>query len=192
MPSSIVYLHGFLSSPLSFKAQQVKLWLEEHHPDIQYFCPMLPPYPEQAYRIIEQQLEALDGPIYLMGSSLGGFWATVFAERFKLPAVLINPAVELTKLITRFENQTLKNYHTDDTYWLTPEHSQQLLAHQTQSMTPAHYWLLLQTGDETLDYQLAKNHYVGAKQTIEEGGDHSFQGFERFLPEVIEFFEAAP
>ncbi len=187
---TLIYLHGFLSSPQSFKAKEVGDWLLHHRPDMPYHCPMLPPYPDQAFAQITQLIESLDDPVYLIGSSLGGFWATVMAERYQLPALLVNPAVDVAGLIPRFENQKLKNYHTEDTYWLTAEHSQQLLSYCPTKINPSHYWVLLQTGDETLDYRLASTYYQGARITIEEGGDHSFQGFRRFLPEAIAWFES--
>lgn len=92
--AALVYIHGFLSSPLSFKAQQTAQWLAQQHPEISFHCPQLPPYPAQTQLLLEALVESLlHEPVYLMGSSLGGFWATWLAEKYNLRAVLINPAV---------------------------------------------------------------------------------------------------
>ena len=133
---------------------------------------------------------ALPDTLFLMGSSLGGFWATWLAEQYDLKAVLINPAVELSVFKSEYINTELKNYHTEDTYYLTDEH----VEHFRQVDTPAisftnNYWLMVQTGDETLDYRLAVRKYQGCKQLVEQGGDHSFQNFDRHIPSAIEFLE---
>ncbi|WP_347330622.1 YqiA/YcfP family alpha/beta fold hydrolase [Marinimicrobium locisalis] len=185
----LLYLHGFLSSPASFKARQVSAWVARHRPDIDFQCPHLSPYPSETAR----QLEALvptEAPLYLMGSSLGGFWATWLAERYRAPAVLINPAVAPWQFMPNYVEVDLKGYHTDDTYRLSAHHVDEFRAYEVASPTrPQALWLLAQTGDETLDYRQAVAKYKGAKQTVEPGGDHGFQGFERYIPEAIAFLE---
>lgn len=192
MPA-LIYIHGFLSSPLSFKAQQVKTWLAEQRPDIQYHCPFLPPYPGEARALLEQLVESLKPePVYLMGSSLGGYWSTYLAEKYDLRAVLINPAVRPSMLMPEYVGVELQNYHTEDRYTLTPEHIDQLRAVDTPNVERKdNYWLMVQTGDETLDYRLAVDKYQGCRQLVEEGGDHGFQEFDRWIPEVIGFLECA-
>jgi uncharacterized protein len=92
--AALLYLHGFLSSPSSFKAQQAQVWLAAKHPEIDYHCPQLSPYPAETQQLLEQLVQSLlPQPVYLMGSSLGGFWATGLAEKYNLRALLINPAV---------------------------------------------------------------------------------------------------
>lgn len=129
--------------------------------------------------------------IYLVGSSMGGFWATYLAERYRIPAVLINPAVDAVNLLPTYIDQPLSNYHTPDTYYLRADDLAALSRYDTPTIqhTPA-YWLLAQEGDETLDYRLAVTKYQQCRQTIEPGGDHSFQGFERFHASIVEFCEA--
>jgi hypothetical protein len=188
----LLYIHGFLSSPQSFKAQQIHAWLAKKHPDIDYHCPLLTPYPDQCAAVLEQIInnarQAKD-PIYLMGSSMGGFWATYLAERYHLPAVLINPAVDVRVRMPLYQGQTLSNYYTDDVYCLTKDDLNAYSRYDTPVIQRhKNYWLLVQTGDETLDYRLAINKYPHSRQTVESGGDHSFQGFERFHTESITFF----
>lgn len=188
--AALLYIHGFLSSPQSFKARQTRLWLAEHCPDLDFYCPQLPPYPAQTQAILEALVEGLlPQPLYLMGSSLGGFWATWLAEKYNLRAVLINPAVRPQDFMPAYLEVDLKSYHTDDSYRLHTMHIDEIIAVDTPVTRTANYWLLAQTGDETLDYRQAVQKYAGCKQTIEEGGDHAFQGFERYLHDCIEFFQ---
>jgi len=193
--SSLIYIHGFLSSPRSHKALQMQQWLAEHYPEIHYFCPFLSAYPDTAQAQLEELVEQklADGPVYLVGSSMGGFWSTYLAEKYGLRAVLINPAVEPSALLPQYLGKTLNNYHTDDSYVLGPEHIealQQATATMATLHKPENYWLLVQTGDETLDYRLAVEKYQACKQTLEVGGDHSFQNFERHIAAAIEFLQA--
>jgi uncharacterized protein len=189
--AALLYIHGFLSSPQSFKARQMQAWLAENHPEIAYHCPQLTPYPEQTRRELEQLVESLlPQPVYLVGSSLGGFWSTWLAEKYNLRALLINPAVCPGDFMPRFIGQTLKAYHTDDLYQLTAEHIDEITAVDIPVTRSQNYWLLLQTGDEILNYRDAEKKYAGCKQTIEEGGDHAFQGFERYLAPGLEFLAA--
>lgn len=188
--AALLYVHGFLSSPLSFKAQQAAQWLAVNHPDIQFYCPQLTPYPADAQRALESLVERLlPEPVYLMGSSLGGFWATWLAEKYNLRAVLINPAVRPQDFMPTYLEVDLKSYHTDDSYRLSAHHIDEIVSVDVPVARPQNYWLLVQTGDETLDYRQAVQKYQSCKQTIEEGGDHSFQGFERFLADCITFFK---
>lgn len=192
MPT-LLYIHGFLSSPYSFKAQSMQQWLQQYRPDIEYVCPLLTPYPNHCAtvleNIVEQSLEKKKN-IYLMGSSMGGFWATYLAERYDLPAVLINPAVDAVNLLPVYIDQPLQNYHTDDVYCLKSDDLTALSRYDTAVIhRHRNYWLFAQKGDETLDYRLAESKYQHCSQTIEPDGDHSFQNFDRFHSDIIRFFE---
>lgn len=190
--AALLYIHGFLSSPLSFKAQQTQAWLAANHPEIDYHCPQLSPYPNETQKGLEELVESLlPQPVYLMGSSLGGFWATWLAEKYNLSALLVNPAVNPQSFMPKYLGMELKSYHTDDTYLLQPHHIDEIIQVDIQPKRLANYWLLVQTGDETLDYRNAVEKYTGCKQTIEEGGDHAFQGFERYLESGLAFLSAA-
>lgn len=188
--AALLYIHGFLSSPLSFKAQQTAHWLAGHYPEMEFLCPPLTPYPADVQKLLESAIESrLPDPVYLMGSSLGGFWATWLAEKYHLRAVLINPAVRPQDFMPAYLEVDLKSYHTDDIYRLSAHHIDEIIAVDVPVTQPNNYWLLVQTGDETLDYRQAVQKYHACKQTIEEGGDHAFQGFERYLDDCITFFK---
>lgn len=189
MPT-LLYIHGFLSSPCSFKAEQLKKYCQQYSGDVDYICPQLPPYPDQCAQQLEAIIKVASKPIYLVGSSMGGFWATWLAERYACKAVLVNPAVDVTELMPKYVNLELKNYHNEETYSLTQEHLEQLKKYVIKHIeNKSKYWLMVQTDDETLDYRLAVEKYAGCRQTIEAGGDHGFQGFERFFKDIFSFFE---
>jgi uncharacterized protein len=189
--SSLVYLHGFLSSPASTKALQTEAWFAHHHPEIVYYCPLLTPYPEQTRLQLERLVESLlPQPVFLMGSSLGGFWATWLAEKYDLRALLINPAVTPSEFMPEYLGVELKNYHTDHTYYLNTQHVEEIKCVEVAPVRKSNYWLLVQMGDEALDYRDAVKKYAGCKQTVEAGGDHSFQGFDRFFEEAMIFFNS--
>lgn len=187
----LLYIHGFLSSPLSLKAVQVQQWLIENRPEIEYHCPALTAYPQQTQNTLETLVEQLlPQRVGLMGSSLGGYWATWLVEKYGLRAVLINPAVKLDMLNPDYLNVELKNYHSDDSYYLTEENVGALFAADVPEIKlHDNYWLMVQTGDETLDYNLAVEKYAACRQLVEKGGDHSFQGFERWIAEAVDFLQ---
>ena len=187
MPS-LLYIHGFLSSPASHKAVQLRQWLASNRPEVAFICPALPPYPAQAARLLEQALANAPGPVGLIGSSLGGFWATWLAETRNLRALLINPSVDPMTMLPAYFERPVQSFHSDEVYTLTPQHLTELRRfHQPVISRPQNYWLLAQTGDETLDYRLAAAKYRDCRQTIEQGGDHGFQGFERFFAQGVAF-----
>lgn len=187
MPS-VLYIHGFLSSPQSAKAVETGQWLTLHRPEVNFLCPYLPPYPDQAAAILLKCIHDAPGPVGVMGSSLGGFWATWLVETLGLRALLINPSVDPMKLLPQFIGTPVENYHTGDRYDLTQQHLAELARyHQPVIKRRDNYWLLAQTGDETLDYRRAVEKYRGCRQTVEQGGDHSFQGFSRFIQQGVDF-----
>ncbi|MHB1402316.1 MAG: YqiA/YcfP family alpha/beta fold hydrolase [Thiobacillus sp.] len=184
----IVYLHGFNSSPASGKARQ----LGEHMARIgrlaDYYCPALPNSPREAVALVEAELERRrPESVTLVGSSLGGFYATDLAEKHGWKAVLVNPAVHAHKLLhAALGPQT--NWHTGESWVLTEAHLNELTALDVEAITrPERYLLLVQTGDEVLDYRDAVAYYAGATQIIEEGGDHGFAGFERHYQTILDF-----
>ncbi len=187
--SSLLYIHGFLSSPQSGKVQQLKQWLHDNRPDIGLHCPHLPPYPRRAQMQLEALVEFLrPEPVGLIGSSLGGFWATWLAEKYDLPAVLINPSVAPWEFMPDYLGREITGYHTDDRYCLEPHHIDEVHSAAVPELKhPEHYWLLVQTGDQTLDYRNAVEKYAGCKQTVEPGGSHAFDNFEARIPEIVGF-----
>jgi hypothetical protein len=183
----IVYLHGFNSSPQSHKAQVLGRYIEERGRAQDYACPALPPLAGEATR----EIEKLVSPgVCLVGSSLGGFYATYLAEKHDLRAVLINPAIEPHVGLRAYLGPQ-KNLHTGEPYVLTEAHLREWEKLYVPRITPRRYLLLVETGDEVLDYRQAVARYASAEQVVIEGGDHSLQSFPRHLPRILEFCRAA-
>jgi hypothetical protein len=182
----ILYIHGFNSSSLSGKAQETKRWLEAHGRAQEWVCPDLPHHPAQAISVLSQLIESSITPPKLVGSSLGGFYATHLVATFGLKAALINPAVHPSLLLRPLRGTRQKGWHNDVTYTFTQIHLDELTA--LDQLAPAHpenLLVMLETGDEVLDWQDAASYYRKAHQLVFQGGDH---GFTRF-PDVLELID---
>lgn len=185
----IVYLHGFNSSAQSHKAQLLGRFMREQGLASDYACPDLPPRAATAIREIEKL--KVSRKTCLVGSSLGGFYATYLVEKHDCRAVLINPAID-PHIGLRTYLGTQKNFHTGEPYELTEAYLQEWKAMYVPRITPPRYLLLVETGDEVLDYRRAVKRYAGADQVVIEGGDHSLQSFPQHLQRILEFSRAHP
>ncbi len=192
MPT-VLYCHGFLSSPQSTKAVQVQQWLAQHRPLWHYVCPELSAHPSDAKATLQQLMKEFvrrEEAVYCIGSSLGGYWATWLTEHYGIKSVLVNPAVAPHTRFQHFLGQTLKSYYSEQTYVLDHTDLQYLQACDCPVIRDSQcYCVLLQTGDETLDYRQAQVRYSGCKMLVEPGGSHSFDGFEDHLLGIIQFLE---
>ena len=152
-----------------------------------YCCPALPQLPMLAIAAIEACMAKYPSDsITLVGSSLGGFYATYLAERHKLRAVLINPAVYPHQGLRAFLG-VQRNLHTQEQYELTEEHLRQMERLYRSGIDAKRYLLLVETLDEVLDYREAVRKYAGARQIIIEGGDHSLKSFPEHIPLILDF-----
>jgi predicted esterase YcpF (UPF0227 family) len=187
----LLYLHGFNSSAASGKARVLADYMAAHARAHELLCPDLPDAPRDAIALCERLIAQSPMPPVLIGSSLGGFYATYLAERHGLRAVLVNPAIAAHEiLVTALGPQT--HYHSGRTWEFTAEHIAQLAAMNVPSITrPERYWLLVETGDEVLDWREAARYYVGARQTVLDGGDHGFSRFADYLDEIAMYDSAA-
>lgn len=191
MTSSILYIHGLNSSPTSTKASQL-LKVAEHCGIAQQLrVPALHHHPRQAMQQLQAAIAELGRPL-LVGSSLGGCYATFLAEQHRLDALLINPAVRPHRLFGgKEELQT--NYYTGETWLLTHDHVTALAELEVpEPQDAARYHVWLQTQDETLDYRQAETYYQGCTLDIQPGGDHSYQGFAQRIPEILTLAGFAP
>lgn len=184
---SVVYIHGFNSSPASLKAQQLRrAWLQLGLPVEQLQVPELHHHPERAIAQLQELIRQLRQPV-LIGSSLGGYYATYLAQQHHLKALLINPAVRPQHLFDGFLAEQ-ENLYTGERWLLTDEHLQALAALEVAPPNDAErFCVWLQTGDETLNYCLAEQYYEGCSVHIEQGGDHGFQRFAEHLPALFAF-----
>jgi uncharacterized protein len=180
----ILYLHGFTSGPESFKARALHAHLHRLGLADRFVCPRLPPAPAAAVALAESLIRP---GTTLVGSSLGGYYATWLAERHDLRAVLINPAVVAHLSLEQFVGPQ-KNLYTGEAFEFTRAHVDELRALQVPALSrPDRYWLLVEQGDEVLDYRQAVERYAGARQTVLPGGDHSFTRWNEYLDAIVEF-----
>jgi predicted esterase YcpF (UPF0227 family) len=189
---ALVYIHGFNSSPASLKARQTEQWLSSRSLDIPFFCPALKSEPDKAIAQLEALIMSLENPVGLIGSSMGGYYATWLSEKYDLKSVLINPAVKPYEFMVDYLGENA-NYHTGERYILEQRHVDIARTLDVERIKkPENLWVLLQTGDEVLDYRQAEKKYAHCALTIEQGGDHSFQHYEQHLPAIINFLKLLP
>ncbi|MDX1490892.1 MAG: YqiA/YcfP family alpha/beta fold hydrolase [Pseudohongiellaceae bacterium] len=183
----LLYLHGFNSSPLSYKARATfDYWLKAGAAN-EIAVPELPYSPAAAMEILRDIVERQSKPVVVIGSSLGGYYATYLAEQYRLRGVFVNPAVNP---VERWEDHLGEhiNYYSGRRHTITREHIAELAALDTPTLShPENYMLLAQTGDQTLDYRLAVDKYVNGTNIIQEGGNHAFEAYEEMLPQIYRF-----
>ena len=183
----IVYLHGFCSSPQSNKAQRLKAFMEARGLGHQFWCEQLPPSPRAAIALAGRQIAASATPVTVVGSSLGGYYATHLAEKHGIKAVLVNPAVVAHLSLAEFVGPQT-NLYTGEVFEFRPEYIEELRAIEVPRLTrPQDFLLLLETGEEVLDYRQAVARYAGARQVVLQGGDHSFTRWDDYLGSLLEF-----
>jgi uncharacterized protein len=184
---AVVYLHGFNSAPQSRKAQTLKRYMEAQGLGHLFACPALPHRPAEAIALAERELTRhAAGTVTLVGSSLGGFYATYLAEQRGLRAVLINPAVRPQRDLESYLGPQ-RNLYTGEEYQLTVAYIDEWRQLEVSRVHADRYLLLVETGDEVLDYREAVRKYTGARQIVIEGGDHSLASFPQHLPLILEF-----
>lgn len=181
----IVYIHGFNSSAQSFKARLIGERMAALGRAAEFVCPDLDHRPARAMAQLEAVLAKFPDAV-LVGSSLGGFYATYLAETRGLRAALVNPAVHPYDLLRDIVGPQ-RNLYTGAAYLFTAQHLAELRALEVPQITPARYLLLVTTGDEVLDYRHATARYAGCEQIVIPGSDHGFSDFAGYLDPVLAF-----
>ncbi len=182
----ILYLHGFTSGPQSHKAQALGKRMHELGLGDKFLSPQLPAAPKDAIALAEELIRR-HGVTTVIGSSLGGYYATYLAENFDLKGVLVNPAVVAHLSLQKYIGPQRWLY-TGESFEFTLDHVEQLRAIEVPLLSkPERFWLLVEQGDETLDYRDAVRRYLGARQTVLAGGNHSFTRWNDVLDAIIDF-----
>ncbi len=190
----LLYLHGFRSSPQSKKARQFGDWLRAQRPDIHWWCPQLPPSPRESLAMLSEG--TADWPLArtaVIGSSLGGFYATVLAERWgaAVRAVVLNPAVHPARDLAQHLGQT-QAWHSDERFFFRPEFIAELQAMAPAAIThPQRYFAVIAKGDEVLDWREMSARYAGCSMRLIEGSDHALSDFDDHLAAAIAFIGLA-
>lgn len=191
-PKYLIYLHGFNSSPQSVKALQMNQFINDNCSDITIVTPTLDVTPriafEQILAIVDDiKSKHVDAVIGFVGSSMGGFFATLCGEKYSAKAVLVNPAVAPHRMIESLIGDYINPY-SGDAFSVTMKDGEELaLMNFDVLLAPSNYWILLQQGDEILDYRDALSVYQHSRITLEPLGDHGFVGFNRYLHVIVEF-----
>ena len=188
-PSHLLYLHGFRSSPKSFKAQRLAAWLAAHHPELHWWCPQLPPSPREALALV--LAGTADWPAHrsaVLGSSLGGWYATAVAEIRGWPAVVMNPAVNPARDLAAYIGEQTAFHTPQEGFWFRPEYVDDLRAqHAGPLKHPEHYLAVIAQGDELLSWREMSDRYAGAQIRLLPGSDHALSDFDDHLPHILKF-----
>ena len=187
----ILYLHGFRSSPSSMKARMMSRRMQESGRADEFHCPQLPASPTHAIQLT-QRLCADWNPaeLTIIGSSLGGYYATYLAEQFHCRAVLLNPAVKPPRDLASYVGVSTL-YHSDDVFEFKEEYVHELPLYTIDKVTqPERYFLIAATGDEVLDWHEMAEHYAQSRQLIIEGSNHAISGFGDYIDQIMAFCDA--
>jgi predicted esterase YcpF (UPF0227 family) len=189
----LLYLHGFRSSPQSTKARQMAQWMQANRREVNWWCPQLPPAPQQALQLVLDGIAAWPQErMAVVGSSLGGFYATVVAERIGCPAVVLNPAVDPARDLAAYIGEQTSWHDPQDRFFFRAEFVDELRAMTPQAITrPQRYFAVIAKGDELLDWREMSARYAGARIKLLEGSDHALSDFDQHLPDVLNFLHLA-
>ena len=190
MPTThLLYLHGFRSSPQSTKAQMMAARVQADHKKVRWWCPQLPPSPREAMALIQRG--TADWPadqMAVVGSSLGGFYATALAQQRGCRAVVLNPAVDPASDLAAHIGEQTAWHDPAEHFFFRPEYIDELRALQTGPLThPERTFAVIAKGDELLDWREMTARYASARIRLLEGSDHALSDFDAHIDAVQEF-----
>ena len=185
----LLYLHGFRSSPQSTKAQMMAARVQADHENVRWWCPQLPPSPREAMALIQRG--TADWPadqMAVVGSSLGGFYATALAQQRGCRAVVLNPAVDPARDLAAHIGEQTAWHDPAEHFFFRPEYIDELRALQTGPLThPERTFAVIAKGDELLDWREMTARYASARIRLLEGSDHALSDFDDHIDAVQEF-----
>ena len=189
----LLYLHGFRSSPRSFKARKMAAAVARLHPAVTWWCPQLPPSPREAMDLVWDTVRSWPMErMVVVGSSLGGYYATWIAERTGCRAVLLNPAVDPARDLQGYIGEQSAWHDPNERFEVKPEFMGELQALACGPVRhPERYFAVIAKGDEVLDWREMVGRYPGARIKLLDGGDHALSDFDDHLDEVLAFLDLA-
>ena len=186
----LLYLHGFRSSPQSTKAKKMAAIVAYRCPRVIWWCPQLPPSPKQAMRDILQGIKDWPESMSVVGSSLGGFYATWVAEQKGCKAVLLNPAVAPARDLKAYIGELSSWHDASEKFFFDPSFIDDLHGlYAGRLKAPQNYLAIIAKGDEVLDWREMTRRYAGTHIRLLEGGDHALSDFDEHLPAILDFLD---
>ncbi|MEJ6024163.1 YqiA/YcfP family alpha/beta fold hydrolase [Ramlibacter sp. PS4R-6] len=187
--SHLLYLHGFRSSPMSTKARMVAARVAQRHPGVDWWCPQLPPSPKAAMEMVMAGIASWPrSRMGVIGSSLGGFYATYVAQACDCRAVLLNPAVDPARDLAKYVGEQAAWHDPNERFFFEPRYVDELRALQAGPLRdPAKLFAVIAKGDEVLDWREMTGRYPGARIKLLEGSDHAITDFDDHIAEVLSF-----
>ena len=188
----LLYLHGFRSSPQSTKAKQVAARVQARHPEVVWWCPQLPPSPRSAMEMVMGGIAGWPRhSMAVIGSSLGGFYATCVAQATGCRAVLLNPAVDPARDLARHIGEQTAWHDPGQHFYFAPEYMDELRRLESGALErPGNFFAVIAKGDEVLDWREMTARYAGAHIKLLEEGDHALSDFDAHIDEVFDFIGA--
>jgi uncharacterized protein len=194
MPTThLLYLHGFRSSPQSTKARRMAARISGQHPDVTWWCPQLPASPHEAMALLNEGIAHWPhSSMAVVGSSLGGFYATCVAENTGCRAVLLNPAIDPARDLAKYIGEQTSWHDPAERFFFKPRFVDELRTLATTTLAhPANYFAVIAKGDEVLDWREMSTRYAGAHIRLLEGGDHALSDFDDHIDAVLAFLNLA-
>ena len=194
MPTThLLYLHGFRSSPQSTKARMMAARVVAEHPTVTLWCPQLPPSPREAAALIERGTAHWPhAHMAVVGSSLGGFYATWLAQRTGCKAVLLNPAIDPARDLAAYIGEQTAWHDPQERFFFRPEYIDELRALEAGPLHhPERFFAVIAKGDELLDWREMTGRYPGAQIRLLEGSDHALSDFDQHIDAVLQFLDPA-
>lgn len=190
----LLYLHGFRSSPQSAKARQMAARMAACHPDVTWWCPQLPPSPREAVAMVMDGVAGWPSHrMAVVGSSLGGFYATHVAQTRGCKAVVLNPAVDPARDLAKYIGEQTSWHDPNERFFFEPRFVDELraLAHGPLK-DPGRYFAVIAKGDEVLDWREMTGRYPGARVKLLQASDHALSDFDEHIDEVFAFLGLDP
>ena len=181
-----IFIHGFGSSGQGGKAQLFRDYFKSI--DRPFIAPSLSYVPKLAISTLEELIESYD-EVTLIGSSLGGYYSLYLSEKYGVKTVLINPATKSAKTLKRAISLKgyAPNFYDNSSFEWCESHLEMLNEYQMDNIKSDRYLLLVQKGDDVLDYRDAISKVPNATMVVEEGGTHQFESIDKHFERIIEF-----